>query len=67
MPRIEDERYCIDLEESVDVTVHYIPCGRGRVPTGVECSASPNGRCGKTECCHVLKKAMDDVRNGVLK
>ena len=67
MPRVKDERYCNDLEESVDVTVHYTLCGRVWVPTGAECSASPNGRCGKAEYCHVLKKAMDDIQSGVLK
>lgn len=67
MPRLKSKRFCAYLDEHVDVTVHYTIVSvfgtRSAVPTGVECSASFNGRCGKCETCLALKEAQDDVRS----
>lgn len=67
MPRFKSDRYCEEFDHDVIVTVHYTKAvtlgGSGNVPTGIECSGSPNGRCGKCDSCAVLKEAQDDVRS----
>lgn len=67
MPSVKSERYCEYLDEYVYVIVYYTIAttlgGRGAVPIGIECSVSPNGRCGKCNACPLLKEAQNDVRN----
>lgn len=70
MPRFKSDRYCEEFDQDVIVTVHYTEVvtlgGSGLVPTGIECSGSPNGRCGKCDVCVVLKEAQDDVQNNAI-
>ena len=67
MPKIKTDQYCVEFGKDVIVTVHYKGIvtlgGSGVVPTGIECSGSPNGRCGKCNICSVLKEAQDDIRS----
>lgn len=70
MSRFKSDRYCEEFVQDVIVTVHYKEVvtlgGSVLVPTSIECSGSPNGRCGKCNICSVLKEAQDDVRNNVI-
>ena len=67
MSRYPLKRRCEDFDKNVIVTVYCKKAvalgGSGPVTTNVECSGSPNGRCGKYNTCSVLRKAEDDVRN----
>lgn len=67
MPIFKKSWFCGELDDDVTVTVHFKKVvtlgGSGNVPTGIECSGSPNGRCGKCDICSVLKEAQDDVRS----
>lgn len=67
MSQVKSDRFCTYLDKNVYVIVYYtIASIRGTssaIPTGVECSASPNGTCGKYEACLALREAEDDVRN----
>lgn len=67
MPGFLTERYCREFDEQVVVTVYYKEVitlgGCFRVPTGIKCSASPNGQCGRCNACVALKEAQDGVRN----
>lgn len=66
MSRVKSEWFCSKFEKSVDITIHYTKRGNNRIPTGAECSASPNGHCGKCDTCHVLTEAQNDVRNNTI-
>lgn len=67
MPRLKSDRYCEEFDQDVIVTVHYKKVvtlgGSGAIPTGIDCSGSPNGQCSKCAICSVLKDAQDDVRS----
>ena len=62
---IPTERYCEHFKKDVTTTVRCtVPAGlNNAIPTRIECSASPNGRCGKCDTCPTLKEALDEARN----